>query len=200
MNTLFIFFYNITMKTLYRTLFIIYICTLIDVCLQGFQYQLLISLILLIPLFFLHHDKYRFEYLTYVYLTQVLGTVCHFYDLPYYDKVMHFISGGIFVIIAYVILKRYINHKVLLYVFINCVETAVAFLWEVFEYSGLIFFHYDASRHFTTGVHDTMQDMIFSFLAGLMITYLIDKYPSYIDSLYKLPPDNLDEVSQQSHI
>jgi len=47
----------------------------------------------------------------YIYLTQVLGTTCGFYNLPYYDKFMHFLSGAIFVIIAYIILKKYIKEK-----------------------------------------------------------------------------------------
>ena len=188
------------MKTIYRILISIYILTLIFIALTSFHYNIFISLCLLIPLYFIHHDLYRIEYLIYIYLTQVLGTTCQFYHLPYYDKIMHFLSGMIFVIIGYVYLQKYISFQKILYIMINCVEMSLAFLWEVFEYSGLIFFNYDASHHYTTGVHDTMQDMIVSLLGGLIITYLIYKYPSGIENLYKLPPDNPDEVSQQSHI
>ena len=131
-------------------------------------------------------------------LTLIFRTVTFFqYSL--------FISIALLLVVHWIphilyILKKYIKEKPLLMIMMNCVETAIAFLWEVFEYSGLLLFNYDASRHYTTGVHDTMQDMIFSFIAGLIITYIIYKYPSYIDSLYKLPPDTLESSSQQSHI
>lgn len=188
------------MKKLYKILLTIYITTLLFALWFHFQYNLLVSIILLVPLYFIKETLYRNEYILYIYLTQVLGSTCGFYNLPYYDKIMHFLSGCIFVIIAYILLKPLIQLPKLLYIMLNCVETAIAFLWEVFEYSGLLLFNYDASRHYTTGVHDTMQDMIFSFLAGLLMTYIIYKYPSYIDSLYKPQPGNLAEVSQQEHI
>lgn len=188
------------MKTLYKSLLTITIITLLFRTITHFQYSLFISIALLLIVHWIPHTLYKNEYVAYIYLTQVLGTTCGFYNLPYYDKFMHFLSGAIFVIIAYIILKRYIKEKSLLLIMMNCVETAIAFLWEIFEYSGLLLFNYDASHHYTTGVHDTMQDMIFSFLAGLLITYIIYKFPSYIDNLYKLPPDNPVTTSQQSHI
>lgn len=200
MNSFPFIIYNINMKTLYKSLLVLTILTLIFRTLTFFQYSLFISIALLLVVHWIPHILYKTEYVAYIYLTQVLGTTCGFYNLPYYDKFMHFLSRAIFVIIAYIILKKYIKEKPLLMIMMNCVETAIAFLWEVFEYSGLLLFNYDASRHYTTGVHDTMQDMIFSFIAGLIITYIIYKYPSYIDSLYKLPPDNLELSSQQSHI
>lgn len=188
------------MKTLYKILLTLYLTTLLYVVVWQFQFRILISILLLFPLLFMKEPLYKAEYTGYIYLTQVLGTTCQFYNLPYYDKLMHFLSGAVFVIIGYILLKRYIKEKLLLVIMINCVEATIAFLWEIFEYSGLLLFNYDASRHYTTGVHDTMQDMIFSFIAGLLISYLIYKSPSCIDNLYKLPQDTLDEVSQQSHI
>lgn len=185
------------MKNLYKIILSIYIITLSIATIFAFSFHLFISVVLLIVAFCIPHISYRADYLGYVYLTQVLGTTCGFYNLPYYDKCMHFLSGAIFVIIGYALLKDYIKQRRVLIILINCVETAIAFFWEVFEYSGLLFFHYDASRHFTTGVHDTMQDMIFSFVAGLIMSYVIYKYPSYIDNLYKWQPDNQNSISQQ---
>lgn len=188
------------MKTLYKLILILYILTLIFITFFSFHYSLLISLILLLLVCFIPYTLYKLEYVSYIYLTQVLGTTCGFYNLPYYDKCMHFLSGGIFVIIGYALFKEYIYKKEILIIFINCFETAIAFLWEIFEYSGLIFFNYDASHHYTTGIHDTMQDMIFSFIAGLIISFIIYKFPSYIDNLYKSQPDNHKTISQQLHI
>lgn len=187
------------MKTIYKILLLIYFITLCFVCFNQFQLSVIISLILLIPLYFFHNDLYRIEYLVYIYFTQVLGTVCHFYQYPYYDKVMHFFSGMIFVVIVYIVFQKEFHSKPLLFLFLNSMEALIAFLWEIFEYSGLVFFNYDASRHYTTGVHDTMQDMIVSFIGGLIMTFIIYKYPKYISYLYKQPQDNLEEVSQQEH-
>lgn len=188
--------YNIIMKTLYKIILTIYLVTLFYLCIQQPQWNILISFLLLGVLSYIPYLLYRIEYLIYIYLAQVLGTVCHFYDLPYYDKFIHFLSGCLFVIIAYYIIKPYHLTKRMIYFLINCIEMSVAFLWEVFEYSGLIFFQYDACHHYTTGVHDTMQDMIISLIGGLFITFLIYKYPSYIDSLYIQPPDNHNSTSQ----
>ncbi len=183
------------MKTFYKIILTIYSLTLCYVLFFQFQLNTLVSIILLIPTFFIKYNLYKIEYLIYIYFTQLLGSSCGLYSLPYYDKLMHFMSGFIFVMIGYILLKPYIQTKKTLYIMINCVEMSVGFLWEVFEYMGLILFQYDASRHFSTGVHDTMQDMIFSLLAGLIMTYIIYKYPSYIDNLYKQPQDTPVEVS-----
>lgn len=193
------YYYNNIMKTLFKINLILYIFTIFYIALTQFHFQVIISLLLLIPLYFIHHNFYQNGYLIYIYFSHVLGTTCHFYKYPYYDKIIHFCSGIIIVWLGYLILKKEIQQKRLLYIFINCVEMSVAFLWEVFEYSGLIFFQYDASRHYTTGVHDTMQDMIISLIGGILLTYIIYKYPTYIDNLCKQPQDNLDEVSLPPH-
>lgn len=188
------------MKTIYRIILFIYIITLLYISFVSFRYHIFISLLLLIPLYLIHEDLYKIEYILYIYMSQVLGTTCQFYTLPYYDKIMHFLSGMIFVLISFIILQKYMFDKKILYLFMNTIEMSVAFLWEVFEYSGLIFFHFDAMHHYTSGVHDTMQDMLISLFGGLIMTYIIDRYPSYIHSLYKQPQDNLGGVSQQQHI
>lgn len=187
------------MKTIYRILMSIYLLTLLYITITNFHVNLIVSLLLLIPLYFIHDYLYQIEYVIYIYLTQVLGTTCHFYNLPFYDKVMHFLSGMVFVCMGYVFLQKYIPTKKILYLMINCVEMSIAFLWEIFEYCGLILFNYDASHHYTTGVHDTMQDMIVSLIGGLIITYFIYKFPSYMCNLYRLPPNIPDEASPQQH-
>ena len=185
------------MKTIYRILLFITIITLMIRSYFLFSINILISLILLIPLLFITHDLYKIEYLLYIYFVQVLGVSCRFYRLPYYDKIMHFLSGMIFVLLGYIFMKKYISKSHILYLIINCIEMSLAFLWEVFEYCGLIFFQYDASHHYTTGVHDTMQDMLISLLGGFVITFVIHKFQSYIGNLYKQQSNNPDSTSQQ---
>lgn len=188
------------MKILYRLILITYLLTLLLLIINQPQWNILISFLLLGALPFIPSTLYRMDYLIYIYIAQVLGTSCGFYHIPYYDKCVHFLSGCVIVIIAHQLLKPYQLPQKLNYLFLNCIEMSIAFLWEIFEYSGLIFFNYDASRHYTTGVHDTMQDMMISLIGGLIISFIIYKYPSYIDNLYTQQPDNQNSISQQSHI
>ena len=95
------------MKKIYQITLTIYILTILYIGFTHFQYTLFISVILLAPLLFVKNKLYQTEYLIYVYLTQVLGTSCQFYNFPYYDKCMHFLSGAIFVILAYFTLDVY---------------------------------------------------------------------------------------------
>ena len=53
---------------------------------------------------------------------------------------------------------------------------AIALLWEFYEYSMLIFFNNDCINHYTTGVHDSITDMLCAFTAGLIITTLVVRY------------------------
>ena len=46
--------------------------------------------------------------------------------------------------------------------------------WEFYEYALLVFFQYDAIKHFSTGVHDTITDMLVAVIGGLILSiYLI---------------------------
>ncbi len=88
-------------------------------------------------------------------------------------------------------MKPYHLTKRMIYFLIDCIEMSIAFLWEVFEYNGLIFFQYMPSLY-----NRYSCTMIISLIDGLFITFLICKYPSYIDSLYIQPPDNHNSSSQ----
>lgn len=196
MNIFLFSLYNNNMKTFYKIILFFYLLTVFLISIVHMQWNIIISLFLLMIIHFIPHILYRIYYLIYIYLSQVLGSSMGLYQFGYYDKCIHFVSGCLIVIIANKLLQPYHLPQKLFYIFINCIEATVAFLWEIFEYCGLVFFQYDASRHFTTGVHDTMQDMIVSMLGGLLITFLIYKYPSYIDNLYIQQQDNLPKSSQ----
>ena len=53
-------------------------------------------------------------------------------------------------------------------VFVNAVNTAIAVYWEFYEYAMLIFFNNDAINHYTSGVHDTITDMLVCVAGGLV--------------------------------
>ena len=65
----------------------------------------------------------------------------------------------------------YDNKKVLFnIIWMISITLAVASLWECFEYVANIFFGGDAQRVATTGVNDTMQDIIVAFIGAIIVS------------------------------
>lgn len=114
----------------------------------------------------------------FVYIASLWGSCLGGYNnIQLFDKFTHFFSGIIFLEVAYIFYKHYLrndNRKVLMFVVINAINAMVAVLWEIYEYILLILFNYDAIRHFKTGVHDSITDMIVAIIGGLLLSiYLI---------------------------
>lgn len=116
-------------------------------------------------------------YLIFIIFAQVLGSMMELYDLIFaYDKIVHFTSGilsafiGIYLLTVY---KKY-NKKSIVFnaIFIIFTSLAVAALWEIFEFSCDSIFGNDAQRVLSTGVKDTMGDIIMAFLASILVTIL----------------------------
>lgn len=120
----------------------------------------------------------------FMFLASVLGSSYRFYDhVLYWDKYVHCFSGVLGAEVAYILfclLKKTKKAEKadlpLLYVFMNAVNIMIAALWEEFEYAGLIFFNYDGIRHYSTGVHDSMTDILVCIIGGLLTTYFIYRY------------------------
>lgn len=114
----------------------------------------------------------------------VMGSCFHWYRFPYFDKVLHFSSGlfgTIVAILLFCIIKQQkkITDKQdysIFLIFINAVNMCIALLWEFYEYAMLVLFNNDAINHFTTGVHDSITDMMCATVAGLLITVLVYRY------------------------
>ena len=136
--------------------------------------------------------------LLFCFLASIVGSTLSGYEYPYYDKVIHFISGLIICICGYLlfcIIKKVKRIKepsdmTLMYIFMNTFNLAVAVLWEFYEYMTLIFFNYDCINHYTTGVHDSITDMLCAFGGGIIITLLVYhsyKYqkPNFITKIYE---------------
>lgn len=100
-----------------------------------------------------------------------------------YDKIMHLISGVLFSVIGFYIYaktsqdKPYnIESKWLLQISYSFFFSMfVAVIWEIFEFMGFVLFAHDAQHHLTTGVFDTMQDIISCFLGSAVfsLAYLL---------------------------
>lgn len=124
----------------------------------------------------------EFLYLVFILLAQVLGSMMKFYDTIYfYDKLVHFMSGilssfvGVYLLVS---MKKY-DKKTFVFnaIFILFTSLSVAALWEVFEFSCDTILGNDAQRVLTSGVGDTMLDIIMALLASILviITYLYEE-------------------------
>jgi len=144
--------------------------------------------VLLIPTLLNKFSKIKIEpeielvYLTFIVIAQFLGGSLNFYyKISFYDKAMHGISGVMTSILALVILvksKCYKKNPIWVNVlFIICVTLSVAALWEFFEFINDNIFSKDAQKVLTTGVDDTMMDMIMAFIGSLIfsVIYIIEK-------------------------
>ena len=104
-------------------------------------------------------------------MAHLLGSIVDFYhQVPNYDTWMHFLSGIIVSILATLILKQTSAHNNLLFslLFILGFSCMVACLWEFMEFTGDKLFSKDAQNVLTTGVDDTMKDMIVATLGTIL--------------------------------
>ncbi len=143
-------------------------------------------------------DKINTLNIIFCFFASIIGSTLSGYQYPYYDKLMHFISGIIFTILGYMLFciinqKSRLDHQKdikLMYIFINTFNLSIAILWEFYEYLTLILFQYDCIKHYSTGVHDSITDMMCAFFGGILITLLIRKsykhnQSNYITKLYE---------------
>ncbi|MGN1342984.1 MAG: hypothetical protein ACI4U3_00275 [Traorella sp.] len=117
-------------------------------------------------------------------IASIFGSMLNAYSIPFFDKILHFSSGLFITELCYMLfcyLKKdpYIqtkNERILAVLFVNAANMMVAVYWEFFEYACLIFLHNDAINHYTSGVHDSMTDMLVACLGGFFVTYHIIRY------------------------
>ena len=119
----------------------------------------------------------------FMYFASLIGSCFNGYDLPFFDKILHF-SSGIFasllaVILFYIIKKekKIVEHQEykIFILFVFNTNLAIAMLWELFEYMMLILFNNACINHYKTGVHDSMTDMLCALVAGIIIIFMIKR-------------------------
>ena len=120
-------------------------------------------------------------YLIFIIFAHFLGTILNFYyKIGIYDKAMHGLSGVMTSILAIIILvksKCYEKNPIWVNVlFIISITLTVAALWEFFEFTNDNIFGKDAQKVLTTGVDDTMLDMISAFAGSIIfsVIYIIE--------------------------
>lgn len=178
------------LKYMYFTTILIYIVTLIYAFIVNWQgkYMGMCYVAVITPLIFpiilkLLKIKVPYEVLiinvVFVYFASLIGSCLGGYSTAYFDKFTHFASGIVVLELAYMVYKYYVKidiSKVFMVLCINAINMMVAALWELYEYALLIFVNNDAIRHYTTGVHDSMTDILVCLIGGLLLTIYLVKY------------------------
>lgn len=121
----------------------------------------------------------RMLYYIFTFSTVVVGSAMYGYSwIPYWDKLFHFISG-ILISAVGLIVSHLLFHslsgtrkvrRILYTLFSFTFNLSLAVLWEIYEYMLYIFLGIDAVNTLTSGVNDTMQDLIVCLLGGGLFT------------------------------
>lgn len=117
------------------------------------------------------------------YVAMIVGNLWGGYGITGFDKVLHSMSGVLIcaaMMMVYAVLRKEIHYEKkefpIIFLFINGMNMMAAFLWECFEFACLVFLKIDAINHFTSGVYDTMTDMIVCFIGGLLTSVILYFY------------------------
>lgn len=151
-----------------------YFSMTIVACLTPFIMPLLMKLLKIeVP------QEFYIINIIFVYFASLWGSCLGGYHLPYFDKFTHFFSGIIFCEIAYISYKHFLpneKRKFLMFIFINALNAMIALFWEFYEYALLIFFNYDAINHYSTGIHDSITDMLVAVIGSFILSLYLTHY------------------------
>lgn len=119
----------------------------------------------------------RLVYYIFTFGTVIVGSAMYGYSrIPFWDKLFHFFSG-ILISAVGLIICHLLFHTLSGAPKIRCTlytlfpfffNLSVAALWEVYEYMLYILLGIDAVNNGSSGVHDTMQDIIVCLLGGIL--------------------------------
>lgn len=154
----------------------------------GILVKLTIILTLFIPNIIEKIFKIKFPYglkltyLVFIFMAHFLGSIVNLYNKVYwYDTFIHFLSGILVAITANFLIvksKIYNNRNVIMwFLFMVACSSLIAVSWEIFEFISDKAFNADAQNVLTTGVDDTMVDMIVALLGSMLygITFIYEK-------------------------
>jgi len=117
----------------------------------------------------------NFLYILFIFIAHFLGVICELYNHIYwFDKFAHFLSGVVTSFVAIALIKKENKKNTLFFyiLFILSFSLLIASAWEIFEYLASVFFGVDPQKVVTTGVHDTMGDIIIAGLASILCSLL----------------------------
>lgn len=126
-------------------------------------------------------DDIEFAYLIFLVLAFLLGSIMGGYSKIYwYDSFTHLLSGVFTAFMAPIVLKwlnRYDKKDIVFnIIYIILVTLSVAVLWECTEFTIDKTLGTDTQKVLTTGVNDTMKDMICALIGSTLyiIYYIFD--------------------------
>jgi len=113
----------------------------------------------------------EFILIVFAFIGHFLGSIMNLYNKIYwFDTFVHFLSGIVVAFFTLEIIKKSkikTNH-IFEIIFILGVSSLVATSWEIFEFTCDKLFDKDAQHVLTTGVDDTMKDMIVALLGSIL--------------------------------
>ena len=126
-------------------------------------------------------DAMELVYVIFIILAQFVGSVVDLYNhVWWYDLFTHFLSGILTTILALVVMDWFgiykEKNKFFNSLFMISFTLMIASIWEFVEFASYLVTKLDIQHHLTTGVFDTMEDMLIAFLGGIIvvISYLIE--------------------------
>ncbi len=141
-------------------------------------------------------DAMELVYIIFIILAQFFGSVVNLYNsVWWYDLFAHFLSGILTSVLALVVMDWFgvykEKNKNFNALFIIAFTLMIASLWEFIEFESYVFLGMDVQHHLTTGVFDTMEDMLAAFLGSIMIfvSYLLEDKVSKNGFLKKVVSD-----------
>lgn len=148
-------------------------------------------ILVVLPLFVKNkvNDKLVFIYYIYLFILMTLGCLGRFYSkFTYYDVFAHFMFGFAGCIVGLYILNLFsIQNKSIVFnvIFMIFTTLALSSLWEIFEYIASIVFKEDVQYALTTGVSDTMEDIISSLISCSLFQIIYVFRKEKIDKIVK---------------
>lgn len=115
----------------------------------------------------------EFLYLAFLFISLILGSIFRFYEITtWFDKFAHLFSGIVTALLGLIIIKRWKvkseHQRWFEFIFINGLSLAIAGLWEIYEFIAGWAISADLQRVASTGVSDTMWDMIIAMVGSLL--------------------------------
>ncbi len=111
-------------------------------------------------------------YFCFIFFADFLGCVVNLYGkISWFDTFTHYLSGIFTAYLGILLMNKFKQTFLSRIIYILGFTCLVAVIWEFFEYSMDSFFGMTLQHADTTGVNDTMIDLISAFLGS--ITFLI---------------------------
>ncbi|WP_194192271.1 DUF2238 domain-containing protein [Clostridium chrysemydis] len=117
--------------------------------------------------------------LVFVFLSMYLANVMNFYNIEYYDKMLHFASGFLIAILGFIVFVYLFKDKrnkaikpISALLFVIMFSASSAAIWEIWEFTTDSLFNLQAQN----GLVDTMWDIVLGTLSGVIMSIPIYMY------------------------